>query len=34
VKYARLSPTDRRAVVEILRETKNDLPSYFQEPLQ
>lgn len=29
-KYARLSRTDRQAVVEILRETKADLPAYFQ----
>ena len=28
--YARLSPADRRAVVEILRDTKKDLPSYFK----
>jgi hypothetical protein len=28
--YLRLSPADRRAIVEILRETKNDLPAYFQ----
>ena len=34
VKYARLSLTDRRAVVEILRETKNNLPSYFRQTLQ
>lgn len=29
-KYARLSLADRRASVEILRETKKDLPAYFQ----
>jgi hypothetical protein len=29
-KYARLSSAERRAVVEILRETKKELPSYFQ----
>jgi hypothetical protein len=29
-KYARLSAVDRRAVVEILRETKKGLPDYFQ----
>jgi len=29
-KYARLTLVDRRAVVEILRETKKDLPGYFQ----
>jgi hypothetical protein len=28
-KYARLSLTDRRAVVEILRDTKKQLPNYF-----
>ena len=28
--YARLSLADRRAVVEILRDTKRDLPAYFQ----
>jgi hypothetical protein len=28
--YSRLSLADRRAIVEILRETKKDLPSYFQ----
>jgi hypothetical protein len=28
-KYARLTPADRRAVVEILRDTKKDLPRYF-----
>jgi len=28
-KYARLSLADRRAIVEILRETKKDLPAYF-----
>jgi hypothetical protein len=29
-KYARLSLADRQAVVEILRDTKKDLPEYFQ----
>lgn len=29
-KYTRLSPADRQAVVEILRETKKGLPDYFQ----
>ena len=29
-KYARLSAADRRAVLEILRETKVDLPAYFR----
>jgi hypothetical protein len=33
-KYARLSLADRRAVVEILRETKKGLPDYFQQPIQ
>jgi hypothetical protein len=28
--YKRLAPSDRRAIVEILRETKKDLPAYFQ----
>lgn len=27
--YARLSSADRRAIVEILRDTKADLPPYF-----
>jgi hypothetical protein len=30
VKYGRLSLADRRAIVEILRETKTALPDYFQ----
>ena len=29
-KYARLSAADRRAIVEILRDTKTDLPAYFR----
>jgi hypothetical protein len=29
-KYARLSAADRRAIVEILRDTKKDLPAYFR----
>jgi hypothetical protein len=29
VRYQHLSPADRRAVLEILRETKTDLPRYF-----
>jgi hypothetical protein len=29
VRYQHLSATDRRAVLEILRETKRDLPTYF-----
>ena len=28
--YSRLSAADRRAIVEILRDTKKDLPSYFK----
>jgi hypothetical protein len=28
--YGRLSRADREAIVEILRETKNDLPSWFR----
>jgi hypothetical protein len=30
-KYARLTPADREAIVEILRDTKRDLPSYFRD---
>jgi hypothetical protein len=33
-KYARLSLADRRAVVEILRDTKKSLPGYFTAPQQ
>jgi len=29
-RYAVLSGADRQAIVEILRETKKDLPGYFQ----
>ena len=29
-RYARLSPSDRRTVVDILRDTKSNLPPYFQ----
>ena len=29
-RYARLSPSDRRSVVEILRDTKSNLPLYFR----
>jgi hypothetical protein len=29
-RYARLTPADRQALIEILRDTKKDLPSYFQ----
>ncbi len=31
-RYARLSAADRRAIVEILRDTKPDLPAYFALP--
>jgi hypothetical protein len=31
-RYKALSPADRRAVVEILRDTKQGLPNYFQTP--
>jgi len=30
-RYARLTPADRAAVIEILRETKKGLPPYFGE---
>ena len=33
-RYARLSLADRRAVVEILRETRKDLPDYFRPVTQ
>jgi hypothetical protein len=33
-KYQRLSLPDRRAIVEILRDTKKDLPAYFEPPAQ
>jgi len=29
-RYSRLSPSDRRAIIDILRETKRDLPAYFK----
>ena len=29
-RYSHLSPSDRRAIVDILRETKRDLPAYFR----
>jgi hypothetical protein len=29
-RYARLSPADRQAIVQIVRETKRDLPAYFR----
>jgi hypothetical protein len=29
-RYERLTPADRKAVLEILRDTKKDLPHYFQ----
>jgi len=31
-RYARLEAADRHAVIEILRDTKPDLPAYFSEP--
>jgi hypothetical protein len=31
-RYARLMPESRRAVIEILRDTKPDLPAYFAAP--
>ena len=33
-KYAVLSRADRQAIVEILKETKKDLPAYFQPVTQ
>jgi hypothetical protein len=33
-RYARLSRGDRQAIIEILRDTKPDLPPYFQEAVQ
>jgi hypothetical protein len=30
--YGRLSPADRRAVIEILTDTKPNLPGYFPRP--
>jgi len=33
-RYGRFSLADRNAVVEILRDTKQDLPGYFQRPLR
>ncbi len=32
--YSKLSPADRRAIVEILLETKRDLPAYFKGTLK
>jgi len=29
-RYSRLSSSDRRAIIDILRETKRDLPAYFR----
>jgi hypothetical protein len=29
-RYSRLSPSDRRAIIDILHETKRDLPAYFR----
>jgi hypothetical protein len=31
-RYNRLTPTDRQAVLEILRDTKPGLPGYFTAP--
>ena len=31
-RYERLSVADRRAIIEILRDTKSDLPEYFSKP--
>ena len=31
-KYSRLSAAERRAIVEILRDTKAGLPDYWKEP--
>ena len=31
--YARLTRADRRVIVEILRDTKPDLPTYFDQPV-
>jgi hypothetical protein len=33
-RYLRLSVADRRAILEILRETKKGLPSYFTATVQ
>ena len=33
-KYARLAQNDRIAVIEILRDTKVDLPNYFYEDIR
>jgi len=30
LRYSQLSPSDRRAIIDILRETKRDLPAYFR----
>ena len=32
-RYERLSAADRRAIIEILRDTKSDLPPYFSKPI-
>jgi hypothetical protein len=32
-RYERLPVADRRAIVEILRDTKSDLPAYFSKPI-
>jgi hypothetical protein len=31
-RYARLTPADRKAIVEILRDTKQDLPATWDAP--
>jgi hypothetical protein len=33
-RYDRLSATDRQAIVEILRDTKTDLPPSFAGPIE
>jgi len=33
-RYARLSPADRQTIVEILQETKSDLPAYFRSSVR
>jgi len=33
-RYDRLSTTDRQAIVEILKDTKHDLPAYFSQPIR
>jgi hypothetical protein len=31
-KYAHLSAADRQSIVDILRDTKKELPAYYSEP--